>query len=164
MQYAYRLSRVLVRRRINAQPPYQHRAPIVADAVMCLPSLMRQVAVAVFRIALLIVFDFIQRYSPPLTGVIAGENKGVNPHGFRAVYPFGFMCCCDQLAVVFICCFLQVLHMRLLSKIHLLLLYICANWVIGKQTTKPHEFLRLGNWYLYQIVLFLVWTEYHHLA
>ena len=96
--------------------------------------------------------------------VIAGGNKGVRPHGFSAVYPFGFMCCCDQLAVVFICCFLQVLHMRLLSKIHLLLLYICANWVIGKQTTKPHEFLRLGNWYLYQIVLFLVWTEYHHLA
>ena len=59
--------------------------------MMCLPSLMRQVPKSGSIVALLIVFDFIQRYSPPLTGVIAGENKGVNPHGFRAVYPFGFM-------------------------------------------------------------------------
>ncbi len=56
---------------------------------------MRLVGVAIanarFLIALLIVFNFIQRYSPPLTGVIAGGNEGVKPLGFKAVLPFGFM-------------------------------------------------------------------------
>ena len=42
-------------------------------------------------VALLIVFDFIQRYAPPLTGVIAGENEGVNMHVIRAVLWGGFM-------------------------------------------------------------------------
>ena len=42
-------------------------------------------------VALLIVFDFIHRYSPPLTGVIAGENEGVNMHVIRAVLWGGFM-------------------------------------------------------------------------
>ena len=58
---------------------------------MCLPSLMRQVPKSGSIVALLIVFNFIQRYSPPLTGVIAGENEGVKPHGSCAVYPFDFM-------------------------------------------------------------------------
>ena len=57
---------------------------------------MRLVGVAIanagFLIALLIAFGCFQRYSPPLTGCIAGENKGVKPHGLNAVYPFGFMC------------------------------------------------------------------------
>jgi hypothetical protein len=30
-------------------------------------------------------------------GVIAGENKGVKPHLFRAIYPFGFMYYVDHL-------------------------------------------------------------------
>jgi hypothetical protein len=53
---------------------YMHRT------MMCLPSLMRQVPKSGSIVALLIVFNFIQRYSPPLTGVIAGENEGVKPH------------------------------------------------------------------------------------
>ena len=47
---------------------------------------------ASIRIPLLIVSNYIQRYSPPLTGVIAGENKGVIPHVLRAVWRFGVMC------------------------------------------------------------------------
>ena len=61
--------------------------------MMCLPSLMRQVPKSGSIVALLIVFNFIQRYSPPLTGVIAGGNKGVKPHGLSAVLQVGFMCC-----------------------------------------------------------------------
>ncbi len=57
---------------------------------------MRLVGVAIdnarFLIALLIAFGHIQQYSLPLTGCIAGENKGVKPHGLHAVYTFGFMC------------------------------------------------------------------------
>ena len=53
------------------------------------------VAVVCFFIALLIVFNLIQRYclnkpgrhtTRPLTGGIAGGNKGVEPHGLSAVY------------------------------------------------------------------------------
>ena len=42
--------------------------------MMCLPSLMRQVPKSGSIVALLIVFDFIQWYSPPLTGIIPGER------------------------------------------------------------------------------------------
>ena len=69
---------------------------------MCLPSLMRQVPKSGSIVALLIVFNFIQRYSPPLTGGIPGENEGVKPHGFRAVWQVGFMCCCVQLVIMFL--------------------------------------------------------------
>ena len=71
----------------------------IASAVVCLPSLTRQVTVACEQVlwtcepspaksptlrikakgvALLIVINFIQRYSLPLTGVIAGECKVYN--------------------------------------------------------------------------------------
>jgi len=67
---------------------------------------MRLVGVAIanarFLVALLIAFGCFQRYSPPLTGCIAGENKGVKPHLFRAVYPFGFMCYLVQEYAVYI--------------------------------------------------------------
>ncbi len=67
---------------------------------------MRQVPKSGSIVALLIVFDFIQRYSPPLTGVIAGENEGVKPHVFRAVIPFVFMSRIFQLVIVFFFCHL----------------------------------------------------------
>ena len=54
-----------------------------------------------FLVALLIVFDCILRYclikigrhtTRLLTGVIAGGNEGVKPHGFSAVLWGRFMC------------------------------------------------------------------------
>ena len=66
--------------------------PVVACAVVCLPSLTRQVSISRFFVALLIVSNYIQRYSLPLTGAIAGENKGVKPHGLSAVLWGRFMC------------------------------------------------------------------------
>ena len=61
-------------------------------------------------VALLTVFDFIQRYcrpsrrhtTLPLTECIPGENKGVKPHGLNAVYPFGVMCWCGQLVFMYL--------------------------------------------------------------
>ena len=32
------------------------------------------------------------------------ENKGVKPHGFRAVYPFGFMCLISQISILLFPC------------------------------------------------------------
>ena len=56
---------------------------------------MRLVGVAIanarFFAAVFIVFDLIQRYSLPLTGCIAGENKEVIPCVLRAVLPVFFM-------------------------------------------------------------------------
>lgn len=60
------------------------------------------IAVAGFLIALLVECNAIQRCSYFLTGYFNSENKGVNPHGFRAVYPFGFMCQLIQLSKTFL--------------------------------------------------------------
>ena len=59
-----------------------------------------KVAITCLHVALLIVFDSIQRYSPPLTGVMPGGNGVVKPHGFCVVYPFGFMCEVSQLPIL----------------------------------------------------------------
>ena len=68
---------------------------------MCLPSLMRQVPKSGSIVALLIVFNFIQRYclnkfgrhtTLPLTGCIASGSDKVKPHVLSAVYTFGLMC------------------------------------------------------------------------
>jgi hypothetical protein len=60
--------------------------------MMCLPSLMRQVPKSGSIVALLIVFNFILRYSPPLTGVIAGENEGVKTRRDYVVVRVSIMC------------------------------------------------------------------------
>ena len=70
----------------------KHSVLVVKHTLHSVGLVLVAIAVTGFLVALLIVFNFIQRYSPPLTGVIAGENKGAKPHGFSAVYPFGFMC------------------------------------------------------------------------
>ena len=49
-------------------------------------------------IAFLAECDAIHRCSYFLTGYFTSENEGVKPHGFRAVYPFGFMCYWRQLS------------------------------------------------------------------
>ena len=59
-----RNTRVLVCHRVDAEP-HGHQLVVQVSGA--------EVAVVGFLIALLIVFIFIQRYSPPLTGVIAGE-------------------------------------------------------------------------------------------
>ena len=51
-----------------------------------------EITVAGFLIALLIVFNFIQRYSPPLTGVIPGENEGVKTRRDYVVVRVSIMC------------------------------------------------------------------------
>ncbi len=70
-------------------------------AVVYASDCMRLVGVAIdnarFLIALLIAFGCFLRYSLPLTGCIAGENKWVKPHDFCAVYPFVFMCFLSQI-------------------------------------------------------------------
>ena len=50
-----------------------------------------KVAVARFLIALLIVFNFIQRYSPPLTGVFAGGIRRVKTRRDYAVVRVSIM-------------------------------------------------------------------------
>jgi len=42
--------------------------------------------------AFLSIYDLIHQRSFFHTRCLAGENKGVKPHGLNAVYPFGFMC------------------------------------------------------------------------
>ena len=37
-----------------------------------------------------------------LVAFFPGGNKGVKPHVFRAVYPFGFMCNSIQLSLVYV--------------------------------------------------------------
>ena len=50
------------------------------------------IAVTGFLVAFLAECNAIQRCSYFLTGYFTSKNKGVKPHGFRAVCPFGFMC------------------------------------------------------------------------
>ena len=58
---------VLVRHRVDAQP---HGHKIVVHIAGT------EISVAGFLVALLIVFNFIQRYSPPLWGSLPVETKG----------------------------------------------------------------------------------------
>ena len=111
---------VLVRHLVDTQPHRHQLVVHIPCTVVCLPSLMRQEAVACEQVlwtcepspaksptlrikakgvALLTVSYYIQRCSPPLTGVFAGENEWVKPHGLRAVYPFGFISWIIQLAL-----------------------------------------------------------------
>ena len=109
---------VLVRHRVGIQPHRHQLVVHIPCTVVCLPSLMRQEAVACEQVlwtcepspaksptlrikakgvALLTVSYYIQRCSPPLTGVFPGENEWVKPHGFCAVHPVAFMCWLLQL-------------------------------------------------------------------
>ena len=55
------------------------------------------IAVTGFLVAFLAECKAIQRCSYFLTGYFNSETEGVKPHGFRAVYPFGFMCWYSQM-------------------------------------------------------------------
>ena len=75
---------------------------------MKLPALravLIAVAVACFHVAFLAECDDIHRCTVHYRGYFTSENKGVNPHSFRAVYPFGFVRRIYQSQVVFICSF-----------------------------------------------------------
>lgn len=60
------------------------------------------IAVAGFLVTFLAECDDIHRCTVPFRGYSNRENKGVKPHGFRAVYPFGFMCQLIQLSKTFL--------------------------------------------------------------
>ena len=83
---------ILVRHRVHAQP---HRHQLVVHISYA------EVFVARFLVALLTSFYLIQRCSPPLAGVFAGERRRVIPHGFSVVWEGGFMCWCGQFVVSF---------------------------------------------------------------
>ena len=79
---------VLVRQRVNTQP---HGHQLVVHVAATEGS---DVAAASLLVAMFIVFNLFQRYcliklgrdsTPPLTGVFAGENKGVKLHVLSAV-------------------------------------------------------------------------------
>lgn len=99
--------------RVDAEPHRHQLVVHVAGAEVCkweggailysaprhLASLAGEMSTGHFflLVSFLAIFNLIQRYSPPLTGVIAGGNEGVKPLGFKAVHPFGFMYWYNQL-------------------------------------------------------------------
>ena len=79
--------------RINAKQPVL--SPRGKTASFC-----DKVTVAGLLVAFLATINLIQRSSVPLTGCIAGENKGVKPHGFCTVLKAVFMCWRVQLSTI----------------------------------------------------------------
>ena len=79
----------------------KHSILIVEHALHGVRLVLIAIAVAGFHIAFFAECNASQRCPYFLTGYFNSENKGVNPHGFRAVYPFGFIIGSVQLVTFF---------------------------------------------------------------
>ena len=99
-----RKARVLVRHRVHAEPRRHQSILQVSGAVVCLPSLMRQIAVACEQVRWTCEpssakFPTLQIQAKGVF-LLAGEGEGEKPTDLNAVYIFGFMCCVVQIDIV----------------------------------------------------------------